>query len=89
MDVLVASAAFGVDDLCLEEQIAEVGRKKGIPVTLASEMTKLYGLSRRTRTATINASILPKMLETANSTEESVRSSGVDVPLMIMRGMAG
>lgn len=89
MDVLVASAAFGVDDLCLEEQIADVGRKKGIPVTLASEMTKLYGLSRRTRTATINASILPKMLETANSTEESVRSSGVDVPLMIMRGDGG
>lgn len=89
IDVLVASAAFGVDNLSLEEKIAAVARKKNIPVTLASEMTKLYGLSRRTRTATINASILPKMLETANSTEESVRSSGVDVPLMIMRGDGG
>lgn len=89
VEVLVASAAFGVDNLCLEKEIAQIARKKGVQVTLASEMTKLYGLSRRTHTATINASILPKMLETANSTEASVRSSGVDVPLMIMRGDGG
>lgn len=89
MDVLVASAAFGVDDATYEQKIATIARQKNIMVTLASEMTKLYGLSRRTRTATINASILPKMLETANSTEKSVHESGVDVPLMIMRGDGG
>jgi len=87
--VIVASMAFGVDDNEAEKLVLEVCEEKGIPCTVASDITKLYGLTRRTRTATINASILPKMLSVANSTELSVRESGVDVPLMIMRGDGG
>ncbi len=87
--VIVPSMAFGVDDGKLEKLVYEEAGKLGIPTTMASDITKLYGLTRRTRTAAINASILPKMLDTANSTESSVREAGVGVSLMIMRGDGG
>lgn len=87
--VLVSSMAFGVDNGGPEKLVYEVATAKNIPTTMASDITKLYGLTRRTRTAAINASILPKMLDTANSTEQSVREAGVNVPLMIMRGDGG
>lgn len=87
--VIVASKAFGVDGNEEERLINENAMKRGIPCTQASDISKLYGLTVRTRTATINASILPKMLETANKTQESVRIAGINVPLMIMRGDGG
>ena len=87
--VIVASMAFGVDNMDEEVKIHDLAEAQGLPVSMASDITKLYGLTRRTRTAAINASILPKMLNTANETEESVRSAGVEVPLMIMRGDGG
>lgn len=88
-EVIVASMAFGVDSMKEEQEIFDHAAKKNIPVTMASDITKLYGLTRRTRTAAINASILPKMVSTANATESSVRAAGVTVPLMIMRGDGG
>lgn len=87
--VIVASMAFGVDSMDEEMMIHDCAEKKGVPVSMASDITKLYGLTRRTRTASINASILPKMMATANATESSVRAAGVKVPLMIMRGDGG
>ena len=87
--VIVASMAFGVDNMEEEMRIHDIAEKQGLPVSMASDITKLYGLTRRTRTAAINASILPKMMATANATESSVRNAGVQVPLMIMRGDGG
>lgn len=52
--------AFGVDNGEPERVVYEAASVKSIPTTMASDITKLYGLTRRTRTAAINASILPK-----------------------------
>jgi len=87
--VVVASSAFGVDDQSGEELVMQVAMVEGLPATGGHEITKLYGLTTRTRTAVINASILPKMIATANMTEAAVREAGIVAPLMIMRGDGG
>ncbi len=88
-EIIVASETYGVDDGGGEAIIAAAAEKEGMKVTKASEISKLYGLTTRTRTAAVNASILPKMLDTADSTERSVKEAGISSPLMIMRGDGG
>lgn len=87
--VVVATSAFGVDDQSGEELVMRVAGELGLAVCGGHEITKLYGLTTRTRTAVINASILPKMIGTADMTEAAVREAGIAAPLMIMRGDGG
>lgn len=83
--VIAATEAFSVDDSANEEQTVQLARDEGFYATGGYEVSRLYGLRVRTRTAVVNASLIPKMLETADLTEACVKSSGIGAPLMIMR----
>ncbi|MBT1630236.1 hypothetical protein KK466_29255, partial [Klebsiella pneumoniae] len=57
--------------------------------TSGHEVSGLYGLRTRTRTAVLNGSILPKMVETAEMTARCVERARIGAPLMIMRSDGG
>ncbi|RII13788.1 Acetophenone carboxylase gamma subunit [Streptomyces sp. YIM 130001] len=84
-EVLVASEPFSVDRPEGEEAVREAARGRGLPMTAAHEITSLYGLHKRTRTAVVNAAILPRMLATADLVDASITKAGVTAPLMVMR----
>ena len=84
-EVIVASESYSVDDPSNEKHVIDLCRQKQTVATGGFEISQLYGLQARTRTAAVNAALIPKMMETANMTEEAVRKSGIQKPLMIMR----
>ncbi|MFI8306132.1 hydantoinase/oxoprolinase family protein [Streptomyces sp. NPDC085927] len=84
-EVLVASEPFSVDVPDGERAVLDAARERGLPMTAAHEITSLYGLRKRTRTAVVNAAILPRMLATADLVDRSIVAAGVTAPLMVMR----
>lgn len=87
--VIVASEAFSVDHAENELAVLDATAEQGLPATASHEISQLYGLKVRTRTAVVNASILPKMTATAELTDDSIKKSGIKAPLMIMRSDGG
>jgi len=83
---IVVSEAFGVDDPSNE---IFVMKNSKLPCTAGHELTGIYGLEIRTLTATINASILPKAMNTATFVKSAVKKLDISVPLMIMKGDGG
>jgi N-methylhydantoinase A len=88
-EVVVASAAYSVDDPKDEDRVAKILNERGILSTVGHEMSELYGLNMRTRTAVVNASLIPKMMATANMTEQAVKDTNIKSELMIMRADGG
>lgn len=84
-EVIVAASAFSVDDPRYEQAVMRCAQEMNVGCTATHEISKLYGLKVRTRTAAVNASILPRMIQTAEMTQESVRQANITTPLMIMR----
>ncbi|HEX3816601.1 MAG TPA: hydantoinase/oxoprolinase family protein, partial [Mycobacteriales bacterium] len=84
-DIVVGVQAFSVDDGTGEDAVVDAARKEDMLATTTHEITKLYGLKKRARTAVVNASILPKMLDTADLVERSITTAGIAAPLMVMR----
>jgi len=86
---IVASEAFGVDAPAHERRAVAYARERGRAATAGHEVATTYGLRTRTRTAVVNAAILPRMERTSRLTASAVKDAGIGVPLMIMRSDGG
>jgi N-methylhydantoinase A/oxoprolinase/acetone carboxylase beta subunit len=89
IEAVAASSAFAVDRPQPEHRVVNALRAVGLPATSGAEVATMYGLRARTRTAAINAAILPRMLRTSRVTKDAVAASRIPAPLMIMRSDGG
>jgi N-methylhydantoinase A/oxoprolinase/acetone carboxylase beta subunit len=88
-EAIVAAEAFSVDNPERELLAMRIAGEMRLLATGTHQMSELYGLRVRTRTAVINASILPLAVATAEMTEHGLREAGIHAPLMIMRSDGG
>ncbi len=88
-EAIVASEAFGVDRPDAEVAAMAAARARGVLATAGHDVATTYGLRARTRTAVLNAAILPRMVRTSQMTADAVERAGIGVPLMIMRSDGG
>ncbi len=86
---IAASEPFGVDRPAREDAIVARARARGLAATSGHEVAARYGVRARTRTAALNAAILPRMLHAARTTSRAAKAAGIAAPLMIMRSDGG
>jgi N-methylhydantoinase A len=88
-EAVAVSHAFSVDDPGLERRVLARCAARGLPACGGHELTGLYGLELRTRTAVLNASILPAMAATADRVQRALERLGLGVLLLVVRGDGG
>jgi N-methylhydantoinase A/oxoprolinase/acetone carboxylase beta subunit len=86
---IAASEPFGVDRPAAEAFVADYARERGADATSGHDVSATYGLRARTRTAALNAAILPRMVRTSRMTAAAVERAAIPAPLMIMRSDGG
>jgi N-methylhydantoinase A len=89
VEAVATSQAFGVDHPAAENAAAEYARERGADATSGHDVSTTYGLRARTRTAALNAAILPRMIRTSQMTAAAVERAAIAAPLMIMRSDGG
>jgi N-methylhydantoinase A len=86
---IAASEAFGVDRPEYEAGVAEYARSQGVDATTGHDVSATYGLRARTRTAALNAAMLPRMIRTSRVTAAAVERAAIPAPLMVVRSDGG
>jgi N-methylhydantoinase A/oxoprolinase/acetone carboxylase beta subunit len=89
VEAVAVSEPFAVDRPGREAALVAAARERGLAATSGSEVSTQYGLRARTRTAALNAAILPRMLRTSRVTARAVADARIPAPLMIMRSDGG
>ncbi len=89
VEAVAVSEAFAVDRPAREAALVAAARARGLAATSGAEVSAQYGLRARTRTAALNAAILPRMLRTSRLTARAVADARIPAPLMIMRSDGG
>lgn len=94
----VVADSDGVDAFCISslfshesdlEQKLYDRLKLFKPTTAASFLSSLYGFTSRTRTALLNASLLPIQMASLEWMEKALREEKIDAPLLVMRSDGG
>ncbi len=86
---VAVSQPFAVDRPARESSAVEYARARGVDATSGHDVSTMYGLRARTRTAALNAAILPRMVRTARMTGAAVDRAAIRAPLMVMRSDGG
>lgn len=88
-EAIAATRSFGVDRPESETRAVEYARDRGVDATSGHDVSTAYGLRARTRTAALNAAVLPRMVRTAKVTAAAVARAAIPAPLMVMRSDGG